>query len=85
MRTLTATEASRGFAALLDRVEHGETVLITRDGQPVARVEPETVAAGARVLALFAEHRTDPDFADDLESAHVAMRDLPGRVGGTTA
>jgi antitoxin (DNA-binding transcriptional repressor) of toxin-antitoxin stability system len=30
MRTMTATEASRNFAELLDAIERGETVTITR-------------------------------------------------------
>ncbi len=85
MRTFTAAEASRGFAAMLDIVENGETVLITRDGRPVARLEPETRATGARVLALFADHCGDFAFADDMEAAHRAARSclssvLPGRV-----
>lgn len=70
---------------MLDRVEHGETVLIIRDGKPVARVEPETAASGARILALFEEHAADPGFADDLESAVRFTRGLPGRVNEETA
>jgi antitoxin (DNA-binding transcriptional repressor) of toxin-antitoxin stability system len=78
MRTFTAIEASRGFAAMLNLVENGETVLITRDGRPVARLEPETSATGARVLALFADHSGDSAFADDAEAARRAARALPG-------
>jgi prevent-host-death family protein len=80
MRTLTATEASRGFAAMLDLVEHGETVLITRDGRPVARLAPETMATGARVLALFADHSSDCALADDIEAAQQSARALPART-----
>jgi len=29
---MTATQAARSFASILDAVEHGETVIITRDG-----------------------------------------------------
>lgn len=67
---------------MLDRVENGETVLITRDGETVARVEPERVASGARVLALHAEHSGDADFADDVEAAYRWSRSLPGRLDG---
>ncbi|MDR0481784.1 MAG: type II toxin-antitoxin system Phd/YefM family antitoxin [Cellulomonadaceae bacterium] len=41
MRTLTATQASRGFSALLDDIErNAEPVVIERDGVPVAQVMP---------------------------------------------
>ena len=35
MIAVTATQAARSFASILDAVEHGETVVITRDGVPV--------------------------------------------------
>lgn len=40
MRTLDAQEAEDQFLELLDEVAKGETVVITKDGQPVARLEP---------------------------------------------
>ena len=80
MYTLTATQASRGFAALLDRVAHGESVVITRDGEPIARIEPEHATSGAKLLSLYANKEPDPDFADDLQAAHDEMRSLPDRA-----
>ncbi len=38
MITVGAFEAKTKFSELLDRVERGETVVITRHGQPVARL-----------------------------------------------
>ena len=38
MKSRTATEASRNFADLLDAVEAGESVTITRAGRPVAEI-----------------------------------------------
>ncbi|MGO2112832.1 MAG: type II toxin-antitoxin system Phd/YefM family antitoxin [Pseudoclavibacter sp.] len=40
MRTYTATAASRGFSELLDAVEHGDSITITRGGHPVAELRP---------------------------------------------
>jgi prevent-host-death family protein len=40
MKTIAASEAETRFGALLQDVEKGETVIVTRDGQPVARVSP---------------------------------------------
>ena len=41
MRTLPSSNAKARFAELLDDVERGETVVITRHGLPVARIVPE--------------------------------------------
>src|SRR5882757_661341 len=38
MRTITATEASRNFSDLLDAIERGETVTITRGHHAVAEM-----------------------------------------------
>jgi prevent-host-death family protein len=39
MKTATITEAKNQLSALIDRVRHGETVVITDRGRPVARLE----------------------------------------------
>ncbi len=41
MRKLSAFEAKTRFGELLDRVEHGEEIVITRHKRPIARVVPE--------------------------------------------
>lgn len=40
MKTATISETKNQLSALLDRVRHGETILITDRSQPVARLEP---------------------------------------------
>lgn len=40
MRTVGAFEAKTHLSQLLDDVEQGETITITRHGVPVARLEP---------------------------------------------
>jgi prevent-host-death family protein len=40
MSTIGAFEAKTHFSALLERVEHGERVIITKHGKPVARLIP---------------------------------------------
>ncbi len=40
MREIGAFEAKNRLGALLDRVEHGEEIVITRRGRPVARLVP---------------------------------------------
>lgn len=40
MKSATITQAKNGLSALIDRVQAGETILITERGIPVARLEP---------------------------------------------
>lgn len=42
MNTLNILQAMSGFSSLLEAIEHGEEreVIITRDGQPIARLVP---------------------------------------------
>jgi prevent-host-death family protein len=70
MITVTARQAARSFASLLDAVEHGETVVITRDGMPVGRLIPERRASADRLRAALRDNPADAGFADDLERAH---------------
>lgn len=42
MKQVSFTEFRRNAASLLDSVEGGETVLVTRHGKPVAEVVPVT-------------------------------------------
>lgn len=51
MRTVGAFEAKNTLGALLDIVERGEDVVITRHGKPVARLVRETDADERRARA----------------------------------
>ena len=42
MREIGAFEAKNTLGALLDRVQQGEEIIITRHGKPVARLVPNT-------------------------------------------
>jgi prevent-host-death family protein len=53
MREIQASDAKTHLPALLDDVEAGETIVITRHGKPVARLVPEPEAQLARVLAAM--------------------------------
>ena len=49
MSEISATEAARNFADLLDAVEHrGETFTIVRRGKPIASLQPTRVRPGGR-------------------------------------
>jgi antitoxin (DNA-binding transcriptional repressor) of toxin-antitoxin stability system len=70
---MTATEASRNFYAMLDAVESGETILLTRDGLVVGRFEPVHERVVDRLAEVFREYPADPGFGDHLEET---VRDL---------
>jgi antitoxin (DNA-binding transcriptional repressor) of toxin-antitoxin stability system len=50
---MTATEVARNFSAALDSVANGETVLITRGGQQLAKLVPAPRANGAAIVELL--------------------------------
>jgi antitoxin (DNA-binding transcriptional repressor) of toxin-antitoxin stability system len=62
MRTVTATRASRGFSDLLDAVEHGETVQVTRAGHVVAEIRlDDTFASDINAAtSLLTADESDP-------------------------
>lgn len=55
MKEIGAFEAKNRLGTLLDWVENGEEVIITRRGKPIARLVPNAPARGAKVAADAAE------------------------------
>ena len=50
MREIQASEAKARLAALLDEVERGESLVITRHGRAIARLVPEADRRRAEVV-----------------------------------
>jgi prevent-host-death family protein len=68
MVTAGVVEARNNFSALLDRVEQGEAVIITRRGVPVARLVPDSSQdALQRMRARASQIRTGPFDWDGLK------------------
>ena len=63
---MTATEASRNFSDLLDLVEAGETVRITRGSEMIAEVAPARRRTGADLERALAAAKLQP-LDDDIE------------------
>jgi prevent-host-death family protein len=74
MISVTATQAARSFASILDAVEHGETVVITRDGVPVGRLVPDRRTSADRLKTALLDNPADPGSADDLNRVHDDLR-----------
>lgn len=69
MKTMSATEASRSFASLLDEAERGGTIVVTRGGRRIATIGPATAGNGGAVAELLASADVDEDFAADVLAA----------------
>ena len=70
--------AKTTLSALLERVEHGEEIVIARAGKPIARLVPIAAQPEARVLGRDAGRFTVPDDFDDPLPDDV----LAGFLGG---
>lgn len=45
MQSISILEAARDFPALIERVQDGEEIIITRDGEAIAKLSPSTSGA----------------------------------------
>lgn len=68
-----ATEARDRFSQLLDEVESGETIVITRHGKPVARLVPVSSPSRERTRETIAELRS---FRRGRSLGGVRLREL---------
>lgn len=67
---MTATEASRKFSDLLDAIERGEEVTITRGNRPVAEIRPVRRHTGRELSrALEGIPPLDDQFEADIADA----------------
>ena len=76
MREITASEVSRNFSAVLDSVEHGETIVITRAGRRIAAITPAAAANGSALNAVIKQWRgsgaLDESFSENIAAALAA-------------
>ena len=73
---MTATEASRTFSEVLNRVASGEEVEVTRSGAPVAVIGPpkgRLVAAEHFRELMASAPRPDSDFAADVRALRTTV------------
>lgn len=79
MADITATDASKRFAAMLDAVEHdGESFTIVRRGRPVAHVSPVQGGTVGELRRTLRDHPLDPEFGADVAAAVGGL--LPSEV-----
>ena len=74
MNTITTQDLARDPAQFLDRVQAGEHILISRDGQPVAELRPVALRPyGLDAGAFKVPDDFDAPLPDDI------LRDFEGR------
>ena len=77
MAEISATDASKRFADLLDAVEHrGETFTVVRRGRVVATITPARRGSGADLRRILADAPPDPGWAGDMDD----IRDFAGQT-----
>lgn len=76
---MSATDAARNFADLLDAVERGEQFTIIRRGRAVAHLEPVARGGGAAVKTALRAHTVDPDWLREVNKVRglVAVEERP--------
>lgn len=73
MREMSVREANQNFSQVIAAAERGETVIITKNGKPVAKVSPQP-----------ADRRDDPEWQaayKELEAMLAAKRPTGFKVG----
>jgi antitoxin (DNA-binding transcriptional repressor) of toxin-antitoxin stability system len=78
MPDVSATEAARNFADLLDAIEHrGEHFTIVRRGKAIAHLEPMNRGLGVDVKALLRRHRPDAAWARQVDEVRSLLEIEP--------
>jgi prevent-host-death family protein len=71
---ISATDAARHFADLLDGVEHrGEHYTIVRRGKVVAHLEPVRSGRGADVKSMVRRYALDEDWSEELAEVRTLL------------
>ncbi len=74
MTEISATEAARKFADLLDAVEHrGERITIIRRGKAVALIEPVLRGRGSDIKTVLRSNGVDSEWRADLTAVRELM------------
>jgi prevent-host-death family protein len=73
MREMTVREANQNFSQVIAAAERGETIIITKNGRPVARIAPQP-----------ADRTNDPGWRSAFAALRKSLRSKPAtgyRVG----
>jgi len=68
VREMTVREANQNFSQLIAAAERGETIVITKNGTPVARIAPQA-----------ADRTRDPEWRSTFAALKKSLRAKPTR------
>ena len=78
MEEITATEASKRFADMLDAVEHsGKSFTVVRRGRAIAVVSPASPSTLGQLREFVRAHKPDSDWERDLAEIRRAGGEAP--------
>lgn len=78
MAEISATDASKRFADMLDAVEHrGETFTVVRRGRAIATVAPARHASLADLRQFLRAHPPDEEWERDLAEVRAFVGSAP--------
>ena len=78
MAEISATDASKRFADMLDAVEHrGETFTVVRRGRPIATIAPASRTTLAGLREFLRTHPPDDEWETDLAELHRFVGSAP--------
>ncbi|OAN52892.1 prevent-host-death family protein [Paramagnetospirillum marisnigri] len=81
MREIQASEAKTHLPRLLDEVENGESLIITRHGRPIARLIPEPAQGREEVRRAAAAIKARRRQAPAVSAAELLSARDEGRKG----
>lgn len=76
MREMSVRDANQNFSRVIAAAERGETIVVTKNGRPVARITPQSAGRG-----------DDPEWRRRHDALSAALRNKPAtgfRVGRIT-
>lgn len=76
MREITVREANQNFSQVIAAAERGETIVVTKNGSPVAKITP-----------LLKDRTSDPEWRANFAALKKSLRSKRGsdyRVGTIT-
>ena len=66
MTKVDLQEAEASLSELVDQALNGEEIILTRQGQPLVRLEPITSTSGQRPMGLHATELSDKAAAESM-------------------
>ena len=74
MREISVRDANQNFSQVIAAAERGETIVVTKNGRPVAKISPQS-----------RERTSDPEWRTSFEALEKSLRSKRGSGGRVVA